>query len=255
MLKDQPHPNAINLAFVSDPVKKRGSRCRLEIDTVTSFAFYEIKSVADMLKQWESIPIGRNFSTSLRQGTASWPIRNRVASCGWRTVSLSVPLDRGPAEVAVAGLSQWTPVSHGQYLNALSLPAITDDRAEKLANEGILLSKKQNEHLTPSEIVRLKAFGLRKPKLPKAMAELAAILGEQAASRIEAIFSDAVKVFGFEPLSALQRCIHAAGCVTAATTSGSFPALRIEPVEITVMLQTATAIDCVAALYEALLES
>lgn len=47
----------------------------------------------------------------------------------------------------------------------------------------------------------MKAFGLREPDLPKALEELADLLQKDALPRIDAVFEEAVKVFGFERFS------------------------------------------------------
>jgi hypothetical protein len=73
-----------------------------------------------------------------------------------------------------------------------------DENKERIENEQILLSKKQNRHLSKDEVIRLKTFGLREPKLCEALKELAAVLENEVVPKVERLFNEAVKEFGFE---------------------------------------------------------
>lgn len=201
MKRNQPSPSGINRAIVSPSVLEREERWRKEVDVVTSFACYEIKSLADMLKQW-GLQVNSPellYITKTRDRFLAHPRSGGVTRMARR--SMTIPYNGGPVEVSIAGLNHWGPITRDHYLSLLNLAPPINDSKERLANEQILLSKKQNEQLPSAEIVRLKAFGLRDPNLPEALEELADLLQKDALPKIEAAFDDAVKVFGFERFS------------------------------------------------------
>jgi hypothetical protein len=171
------------------------------VDVVTSFAHYEIKSVADMLKQW-GIKVNTpelQYLMKTRDRFLVHPHYGGVMRMARR--SLAIPFDGGPVQASVTGLNIWGPITRDHYLKVLNMAPPIDDNKERLANEQILLSVKRNHELTVAEVVRLKAFGLRDPDLPKALTELADILEKGALPKIEAAYRQAVTDFGFERFS------------------------------------------------------
>jgi hypothetical protein len=200
MKRNQRSPQAIDLSLVNPSVLEREERWRREVDMVTSFAHYEIKSVVDMLKQW-GIKVNTpeiQYVMKTRDRFLVHPHYGGVMRMARR--SFAIPFDGGPAQASVTGLNSWGPITRDHYLKMLNMTPPIDDNKERLGNEQILLSVKRNQELSEAEIVRLKAFGLRDPDLPKALAELADILGKSALPKIEATFQEAVTAFGF------QRC-------------------------------------------------
>lgn len=201
MKRNQPTPQGINLSLVNPSVLAREERWRREVDIVTSFAHYEIKSVVDMLKQW-GIRVNTpelQYLMKTRDRFLVHPHYGGVMRMARR--SLAIPFDGGPVQASVTGLNSWGPITRDYYLRLLNMAPPIDDNKERLANEQILLSAKRNHELTQAEIVRLKAFGLRDPDLPKALAELANILEKSALPKIDTAFNEAVTAFGFERFS------------------------------------------------------
>jgi hypothetical protein len=199
--RNQLSPQGIDLSLVNPSVLEREERWRRDVDIVTSFAHYEIKSVVDMLKQW-GIKVNTpelQYLMKTRDRFLVHPHRGGVMRMARR--SLGIPFDGGPVQASVTGLTSWGPITRDHYLKVLNLTPPIDDNKERLANEQILLSGRRNHELTEAEIVRLKAFGLRDPDLPKALTELADILEKSALPKIEAAFQEAVTAFGFERFS------------------------------------------------------
>ena len=199
--RNQPSPRGIDLSLVNPSVLEREERWRREVDIVTSFAYYEIKSVVDMLKQW-GIKVNTpelQYLMKTRDRFLVHPHYGGVMRMARR--SLAIPFDGGPVEASVTGLNSWGPITRDHYLKVLNMMPPIDDNRERHANEQILLSVKRNQELTETERVRLKAFGLRDPDLPNSLAELADILEKSALPKIEAAFQEAVTAFGFERFS------------------------------------------------------
>src|SRR6266403_1480225 len=198
MKRNQPSPHGINLALIAPSVLLREDRWRKEVDVVTSFAHYEIKSVTDMLKQW-GLRVNTpelQYIAKTRDRFLAHPQQGGVMRMAHR--SLSIPFDGGPVKASVAGLDQWGPITRDYYLNRLNQTPPLDPTNERLANEQILLSSRQNHRLSQDDIVRLKAFGLREPDMSNALEELGELLQTDALPRIKTSFEDAVKAFGVE---------------------------------------------------------
>ncbi|HYX27333.1 MAG TPA: hypothetical protein VE863_02105, partial [Pyrinomonadaceae bacterium] len=196
--RGQPHPNAIDLSKVSPSLLKRDQDWRAEVEMITSFAHYELKSVVDMLKQW-GVNVDKPellYIAKTRDRFLSHPQSGGVMRKPRR--SISIPYDGGPVEGSIAGLNSWGPISREQYLQFLNLAPPIDEEGERRTNEQLCLSHKRNEQFSEPEVVRLKAFGLREPNLTKALAELSDLLQTDALPKIDALYEQAVNVFGFE---------------------------------------------------------
>lgn len=201
MKRNQPDPHSINLGIVGPSTIEREERWHTEVDLINFFAHYEIKSLVDMLTQWgfkvnspELVYISKT-----RDRFLAHPRSGGVMRMGAR--STSIPFDGGPTTSSIAQLNSWGPIPREYYLGLLGMAPPIDYNKEMLANEKILLSTKHNHKLDKTEILRLKAFGLRDPNLPKAFEELADILESQALPKIDAVFDEAVERFGFERCS------------------------------------------------------
>ena len=62
-----------------------------------------------------------------------------------------------------------------------------------------MLSGKPTQKLTPDEILRLKAFGLREPRIRECAGELSELLRRDLMPKINAAFTEALK-YGFIPM-------------------------------------------------------
>jgi hypothetical protein len=196
--QEQPHPHAVNLSIVDKSLLRRKTLCEREIHLVMSFLYYEIKSVMDMMKQWGVlVTTGElRYLTKVRDRFLAHPQQGGVMR--FANASMSFPEDGGPAQVAIASLSQWNPISQRHYLAQLNLSdSPARNASQRSANESILLSATRNRKLKPNEIVRLKAFGIREPKLTAALEELANLLRTRIATRIKDIHATACRDFGF----------------------------------------------------------
>ena len=199
MTQNQPSPGGIDLSRVSPSVLEREARWRREVGMVTSFVHYEIKSLVDMLKQW-GVDAGSPellYLNKTRDRFLVHPQHGGVMRLALPTIS--IPHDGGPVHASVAGLDRSDPITHAYYLDLLKLPQSVDHNAERLANEKTLLSRTTNEQLSPEQVSRLKAFGLRDACMEDALEELAQLLQDEVVPKIEATFDQAIRDFGFEP--------------------------------------------------------
>jgi hypothetical protein len=198
MCKNQTHANSIDLSKVSPADLERDRRWKLEVDIITTFAYYELKSIVDMLRGWGIQITGAELEYILksRDRFLAHPCYGGVMRLAHR--GRSIPHDPGPVGVSIGGLNQWGPITRQNYLDTLQMTTTVDENAEREKNEQLVRSRDQNHRLDPQEIMRLKAFGVREADLPTALTELASILEQHAFPKIEAAFQEAVSVFGFQ---------------------------------------------------------
>jgi len=201
MRQNQPSPQCIDLSRVPPAVLAREERWKQEMHAVTSLAFYETKSVCDMLKTWNVDLSGRaelRFLTKSRDRFLAHPRLGGVMRLAHR--SYSIPFDGGPVEASVAGLNSFDPIMRTHYLATLGLDESTPilDASQRRANEACVLSGDPNHQLDPADVLRLKAFGLRDPNFKRALEELAEIFEQQVLPKIRTVFDTAVREFGFQ---------------------------------------------------------
>jgi hypothetical protein len=201
MTQDQPNSQGIDLSRVPPSVIARDDRWKQELHVITAFAFYEVKSICDMLGTWDVDLNGRKelrFLMKSRDRFLAHPRLGGVMRLAHR--SYNIPFDGGPVEASVCGLNSFDPITRAHYLTTLGLDEATSilDDAQRTANEDCLLSRNHNDRLDPMDITRLKAFGLRDAGLATALGELAAVLEQQVLPKIQTTFETAIREFGFE---------------------------------------------------------
>lgn len=199
MRESQSHPNGIDCSKVAPADLERYRRWNLEGDVLTAFAYYELKSVVDMLQGWNiAVVVGAELEYILktRDRFLAHPQYRGVMRLANR--GRSIPGARGPVGVSIAGLSQWDSITRQHYLKELKMDAPVDEEFERRKNEQLVISKTRNHRWDLNEIVRLKAFGVREADLPAALKELGSVLEGHALPKIEAAFDEAVTCFGFE---------------------------------------------------------
>jgi hypothetical protein len=201
MEQNQPNSQGIDLSKVPPAVLAREDKWTQELEVITAFSFYEIKSLCDMLKAWEVDFSGcreLQFLMKSRDRFLAHPRLGGVMRLAHR--SHSIPYDGGPVSASVAGLNSFAPITRAHYLASLGLDEATPilDEVQRTANEDCVLSRDQNHRLDATDITRLKAFGLRDANLTAALKELAQVLENQVLAKIHAIFETARRDFGFE---------------------------------------------------------
>jgi hypothetical protein len=189
MAQNQPSPRGVDLSKVPASVLAREEKWKQELHVITAFTFYETKSVCDMLGTWD-VDMGGcpelRFLLKSRDRFLAHPRLGGVMRLAFR--SYGVGFDGGPVEASVAGLNSFDPITRAHYLSALGLDEATPilDESQRQANEACVLSRDKNDRLAPTDILRLKAFGLRDANLTKALRELAEILEGRVVSKVRA---------------------------------------------------------------------
>jgi hypothetical protein len=187
-----------NVRSIPGQFVEEDERTLVAIDALISLVYYEITSVAGMLKQlsvglntvpevrflikvrdrfFSHVQLGgvtrgqRGGWTLLSQGLL---IRNVVALNAWSSEDLR---DLGPKSLMI-GSPEW--------------------HAQRRANAELVLSTKQNEHFTPTELLALRSAGVRECNLELALQQLGELLVDAATPQILAETARAIREFGFE---------------------------------------------------------
>jgi hypothetical protein len=177
-----------------------GGRWDVETDLLTFYIYYELKSVTDMLRQWDLEPTSGSelqYALKARDRFLAHAEFCRVSPRANR--GKCIPR-KGLTQCDIASLRQWDSVTQAEYLKKLNMSEPIDREAEVCRNNKIILSRERNEKLTEQEVIRIKAFGVRELYLEKAIGELAQLLDPGALSRIRSVCNDAITNFGFEPI-------------------------------------------------------
>jgi hypothetical protein len=187
---------SINLSRVSPSVLQRERKWQSEMHAASSLFFYELKSVLDMLKGWgiaASFP-ELDYASKTRNWFLAHPRYGGVMRRATR--SFRYARDGGPVELSVTGMNVWLGITREYYIGELKLEQPIDENAQRALNEQLVLSGRKTQTLTPGEILRLKAFGLRDPRIRDCAAELAQLLDQEVLRKISAAFAEA-RQFGF----------------------------------------------------------
>jgi hypothetical protein len=172
----------------------------VETDLLTFYVYYELKSVADVLRRWTINPAPRSeleYALKARDRFLAHPEFCRVSPRANRMKS--IPL-QGMIRCDIASLQQWDSITQSEYLRKLNLGAPIDRTKEVQRNADLILSRTQNEKLTEEEVTRIKAFGAREPHLQKALEELAVLLNTNALPKIATVCAETINRFGFEQI-------------------------------------------------------
>jgi hypothetical protein len=197
-MKENQSGSGIDLSRVSPSALQRDRNWRSEVDAASSLFYYELKSVLDMLKGWR-VAASRpelEYASKTRNWFLAHPQYLGVARRAARSFSYSP--DGGPVELSVTGLNVWLTITRQYYIAELNLTQPIDENAQRVLNEQLALSGKFNHRLTRDEILRLKAFGLREPRIRDCAAELSQVLRQEVLPKIEAAFAESLQ-YGFVP--------------------------------------------------------
>lgn len=191
--------SGIDLTKVSPLVLQQERRWKSDVDQASTVFYYELKSVLDMLRGWgiNISSVELDYAAKVRNWFLAHPQYAGVARRSARTVS--VPSDGGPVELSVTGLSAWFWITREYYIGKLKLTHPVDESAQRAVNEQLVLSGNRTQKLTADEILRLKAFGLREPRIRECAVELSQLLRQEVLPKINAAFTEALK-YGFIPM-------------------------------------------------------
>jgi hypothetical protein len=195
MGKDQ-GGSGIDLSKVNPAVLAQNRRWRGDLDAASSLFYYELKSILDMLKGW-GITANRpelDYAAKTRNWFLAHPQYSGVARRAAR--SFTIPSDGGPVELSVTGLNVWLGITRDYYIRKLKLTPSVDESTQRRLNEQLALTGKPTQKLTPEEILRLKAFGLREPRIRDCAIELSQLLRAELLPKVTAAFGEALK-YGF----------------------------------------------------------
>jgi hypothetical protein len=173
-------------------------RTLVAIDAFTSLVYYEIASVAGMLRQLsiglDTVPEVR-FLIKVRDRFFSHVHLARVTRGprgGWTLPSQGILMRD------VVALNSWS----SEDLRDLGPKSLTIGSpewvAQRRANEELVLSAKQNEKFTADELLALRAAGVRECHLELALHQLGELLVDAAIPLIFAETQRAIREFGFE---------------------------------------------------------
>jgi hypothetical protein len=191
--------SGIDLSRVRPSVLQRDRRWRSEVDAASSLFYYELKSVLDMLKGC-GIAATRpelDYASKTRNWFLAHPQYSGVTRRAARLLRYSP--DGGPVELSVTGLNTWLTITREYYIRELNLTQPIDENAQRVLNEQLALTGKSTQRLTREEILRLKAFGLREPRIRDCAAELSQILRQEVLPKIGVAFAEALQ-YGFAPM-------------------------------------------------------
>lgn len=188
--------SGIDLSKVNPLVLQRERRWRSEVDQSSSLFYYELKSVLDMLKGWGVVIAGAelDYAAKTRNWFLAHPQYEGVSRRSARSVG--IPSDGGPVELSVSGLNGWLQITREYYIGELKLLPPIDEGAQRAINEQLALSGKMTQKLKPDEILRLKAFGLREPRIRHCAEELAQLCQMEVIPKVTAAFAEALR-YGF----------------------------------------------------------
>ncbi len=174
-------------------------RWNVEVDLLTFYAYYELKSIIDILDQWGIAPetgSELDLAVKARDRFLAHPEMSRVAPNAYR--AKAIPFAGGLTRCDIASLNQWDPITRSVYLNRLRMSEPTVIESAWAENAVIVLSRRRNERLTEEEVLRLKAFGMREPDLSLALSQLAQLLMAALHECIVPRCEEAIARLGFE---------------------------------------------------------
>jgi hypothetical protein len=196
--QDQARDEHGTYTFTTEMLKAE-ARWNVEVDLLTFYAYYELKSIIDILDQWGVKPESGSeleYAVKVRDRFLAHPVLCGVAPNAFR--GKAIPCDGGMTRCDIASLNQWDPITRNAYLSRLRMAEPYNIDQVYAENAAIVRSKKRNESLTGEEVLRLKAFGMREPDLSLALVQLAQALMAALSQEFLACCEEAITRFGFE---------------------------------------------------------
>ena len=158
----------------------------LEASVLASFVYYELASLATMLK---------GLRVQIPKGELQYLIRARdkflahpMFSGRVRNAHAAMSIPRGGLLYAhVVHADEGDPVLLDHYRSFFALKTAADEARLRGENEKLILSPKKNTKFSEDERMRLKAFGIREPNLEASVDEMASLLLASTLPAVERI--------------------------------------------------------------------
>jgi hypothetical protein len=162
--------------------------CRaLEGRVLVAFVYYELTSLAHMLKDWLKVPIPPGelkYLVKARDKFLAHPVFGGLVRNAHG--AMSVP-GVGLLHAHAIHTDEGDPVLIDRY-SSLFAPRNAVDKARlRDENERLILSRKKNFQFSAKDRLRLKAFGIREPDLGASLSEMAKLLLSSALPQVERI--------------------------------------------------------------------
>jgi Protein of unknown function (DUF2934) len=169
-----------------DEIAWRRDYRALEARVLGSFVYYELTSLAHMLKGLKvQIPQGElQYLVKARDKFLAHPMFcGRVRNAHG---AMSIP-QVGLLLAHVVHADETDPVLLDYYSSSYAPKSAAEEARLRGENETLILSARRNSEFSPDEQLRLKAFGIREPNLEASLEEMASLLLTSALPEIERI--------------------------------------------------------------------
>jgi hypothetical protein len=160
---------------VPDELMWRRDYRALEASVLVSFVYYELTSLAHMLKglNIQIVPGELQYLVKARDKFLAHPMfHGRVRNAHG---AMSIPRDGFLQPYAIYA-DETDPVLRDYYSISFAPKDAADEARLRVENENLILSRKKNSDFSPKERLRLKAFGVREPSLEASLREMASLL-------------------------------------------------------------------------------
>jgi hypothetical protein len=167
-------------------------RCRLEAQALVAFAYYELSTLATLLRDWLAPSPGSRleYLIGVRNKILAHPRRDG------RVKNSRSALTIGPILHAhLVGAQGWIPLIRDWYIKELTTSGNKpDDEAGANANVALLRDRKKRvKDLTPEEILRLKAYIIPEPDPLESAREMATLLRSKFSPEITRVCTARVR--------------------------------------------------------------
>ena len=177
-----------------DELGRALDRCHREAQALVTFAYYELSTLAALLRHWISPPPQSQleYLIAVRNKLLTHPRRDA------RTKRSRSALTIGPILIPhLVGAESWNPLLRDWYLEKLAATGVTlDDEAGAKANVALILDpskQKRTERLNAEETLQLKAYVVPEPDLLQSASEMASLLETQFLPEVTHACTERVK--------------------------------------------------------------
>jgi hypothetical protein len=178
---------------IPDEVAWQTDWLALESQVLTSFVYYELTSLAHMLKALRvHIPKGELlYLVKGRDKFLAHPVLgSRVRNAHG---TLTIP-QVGILHAHALNVDETDPILVDYYRAHFAAKNEADEKRLRDDNESLILSSKKNKDFSLDERLRLKAFGMREPKVDQSIHEMAMLLAVSALPEIQRIAAQPIPV-------------------------------------------------------------